>query len=44
MTWQVGLITPIANRFATNQAKEQLLAKGKELIALIKKEYHLENE
>ena len=34
----------VANRFATNQAKEQLLAKGKELIALIKKEYHLENE
>jgi len=34
----------IANRSAINEAKEQLLAKGGELIALIKKEYHLENE
>ena len=34
----------IAQRSASNRAKEQLLAKGKELIALIKKEYHLESE
>jgi hypothetical protein len=34
----------ISNRLAINEAKEKLLTKGKELIALIKKEYHLENE
>lgn len=34
----------IANRSAIDQSKKQLLAKGEELIALIKKEYHLENE
>jgi hypothetical protein len=34
----------IAQRSASNLAKEQLLEKGKELIALIKKEYHFENE
>ena len=34
----------ISNRLAINQAKERLLTKGKELIALIKKAYHLENE
>ena len=34
----------ISQRSASNRAKEQLLAKGKELIALIKKEYHLEDE
>ena len=34
----------IANRSAINGAKEQLLAKGEELIALIKKEYHLNDE
>ena len=34
----------IAQRSASNVAKKQLLAKGKELIALIKKEYHLQNE
>jgi hypothetical protein len=33
----------IAQRSASNGAKKQLLAKGKELIALIKKEYHLES-
>jgi hypothetical protein len=33
----------IAQQSATNRAKEQLLAKGKDLIALIKKEYHLKN-
>jgi len=34
----------IANRSSIDEAKEQLLAKGKELIALIKKEYHLQDE
>jgi hypothetical protein len=34
----------ISNRLAINEAKEWLQTKGKELIALIKKEYHLENE
>ncbi len=32
----------IANRVSTNQAKENLLTKGKELIALIKSKYQLE--
>jgi len=34
----------IAQHSAINKAKEQLLAKGEELIALIKKEYHLKDE
>jgi len=34
----------IANRSAIDEAKEQLLVKGEGLMALIKKEYHLENE
>ena len=34
----------ISNRLAINETKERLLTKGKELIALIKKEYHSENE
>jgi hypothetical protein len=34
----------ISQRSASNGAKEKLLSKGKELIALIKKEYHLDNE
>jgi hypothetical protein len=34
----------IANRSAIDEAKEQLLVKGEELIALIKKEYHLQHE
>ena len=31
----------ISNRFATTEAEKKLLAKGEELIALVKKEYHL---
>ena len=31
----------IANRTSTNEAKQRLLAKGRDLIALIRKEYHL---
>jgi len=34
----------IGNRSAINEAKEQLLAKGEELMALIKKQYHLKDE
>jgi hypothetical protein len=34
----------IANRSAIDKSKQQLLDKGKELIALIRKEYHLKNE
>lgn len=34
----------ISNRIAINEAKEKLLAKGKELIELIKKEYRLSND
>ena len=31
----------ISNRFATTEAEKKLLAKGEELITLVKKEYHL---